>query len=112
MRFPLAAYRPFLDAVRDQGVLRPGVHEHAVLARLIEAAEAGQWTRSELGDAVASALSTSSEKWQDLRRLYEHHAPIEWQPAPTAAGLLVKRSPESRRPWLGATARRGGRIAA
>ena len=31
---------------------------------LSKRAQAGQWTRAELGDAVASALSTSSEKWQ------------------------------------------------
>lgn len=107
MRAPLAAYKPFLDAVQDQGVLRPGVHEHIVLARLIEAAQAGQWSRAELGDAVASALSTSSEKWQDLRRLYEHHAPTESQPMPQAAGSLVQGQPQRRSPWLGETARRG-----
>jgi formylglycine-generating enzyme required for sulfatase activity len=110
MRSPLTAYKPFLDAVNDQGVLRLGVYEHIILARLIEAAQAGQWTRAELGDAVASALSTSSEKWQDLRRLYEHHAPNESHSLPMAAGSSGKWLLRRRSPWLRDATRRGERF--
>ena len=46
---PLAAYKPFLTAIDHHGVLRMGVHEHIVIARLVAVAQEKKWPRGELG---------------------------------------------------------------
>lgn len=81
--------RKFLQRV-DHEVLRLGTREHVVAERIAAEARQQGWPQEELGDALASALATDREEWQEIRRLFRlHSAPPEQSPPSRAPYVLL-----------------------
>lgn len=72
--------RAFLVRV-DREVLRLGTREHVVAEQIAAGAREQGWQKDTLGAALASALATDREQWQEIRRLFsEHTAPPKRRP--------------------------------
>lgn len=65
----------------DREVLRLGTREHVVAEQIASEARVQGFSLDTLGDALASALATDRDEWQEIRRLFgELNAPSQRTP--------------------------------
>lgn len=87
---PLApdTLRAFLVRV-DREVLHLGTREHVVAEQIATGAREQGWQKDTLGDALASALATDREQWQEIRRLFSEHTAPPKRPPPSRWPLVL-----------------------
>ena len=69
MREAFDVYQRFAQEAQQHELLRPDVHQHLVVQRLVDAARIGQWTEQELWDAITAALATNEKQLENLQQL-------------------------------------------
>ena len=94
MREAFDVYQRFVQEAQQHGLLRPDVHQHLVVQRLVDAARIGQWTEQELWDAITAALATSEEQLKNLQQLVKskHAGKSPSLPAIVAPSIKTEQS--------------------
>ena len=106
MREAFDIHQCFLREAEQHGLLRPDVHQHLVVQRLVEAATLGNWTPQERWDAICASLATSKEQLHHLQQLAEiwrkkesSSIPHIDAPGAFATGTAQALAEERRRLW-------------
>ena len=94
MREAFDVYQRFVQEAQQHGLLRPDVHQHLVVQRLVDAARVGQWTEQELWDAITAALATNEKQLENLQQLVKskHAGKSPSLPAIVAPSIKTEQS--------------------